>query len=78
MNGLAGRICALCGLRLANADGDLCAHHMFGGGDAGHWATGNRIMCDFVHRGIVPPTPPELHGASMQYLLRDLEERLAA
>lgn len=44
------RLCALCGLTLRNDE--LCSHHSFIYDD--DWATANRIMCDFFHRGIVP------------------------
>jgi hypothetical protein len=47
-------LCALCGGPSYGADA-LCAHHLHPGPD--DWATGNRIMCDFVHRGIVARTP---------------------
>jgi hypothetical protein len=30
----------------------LCPHHHCVYGD--DWATANRIMCDFFHRGVVP------------------------
>ena len=44
--------CALCGTELAG-DGHLCAHHDY---PAEHgWAMRNRLMCDLLHRGIVPP-----------------------
>jgi len=52
-------ICAQCGF-LTDSPEELCAYHVGGhgysapGGD--DWATGNRIMCDFLHRGIVLPT----------------------
>ena len=35
-------------------------NHLFSRAD--DWATGNRIMCDFAHRGIVPPTSGELEA----------------
>ena len=31
--------------------GELCAHHVPTEAD---WSSANRIMCDFVHRGIDP------------------------
>lgn len=50
-------LCASCGLQLSG-DAALCPHHHvnYSGED---WAAGNRIMCDFFHRGIVPPRVPE-------------------
>jgi hypothetical protein len=49
-------LCALCAQPTLDGD-DVCVFHLCGHGD--EWATGNRIMCDFVHRGIVPPAPCE-------------------
>jgi len=43
--------CVLCGLEVQDG-GALCAHHLCG--LAENWAATNRIMCDFVHRGIAP------------------------
>jgi hypothetical protein len=45
-------LCASCGLPVMG-DMGLCDHHHGKAGD--NWAIGNRIMCDFFHRGIVPP-----------------------
>jgi hypothetical protein len=47
-------LCALCGNDTHTAD-SLCAYHNPGTDD--DWAHSNRIMCDFLHRGVVPPTP---------------------
>jgi len=53
------RLCAQCGYITDNRDG-LCAYHVRDDslssihGDS--WAAGNRIMCDFVHRGVVEAT----------------------
>lgn len=44
-------LCVHCGLPTSGAR-ELCAHHDAGYGE--DWADGNRIMCDFLHRGIVP------------------------
>jgi hypothetical protein len=49
-------LCALCGGPSYGADA-LCLHHLHAGTD--DWATGNRIICDFIHRGIVGRTPAE-------------------
>jgi hypothetical protein len=43
-------VCINCGHPTLGV-GDLCPHHESGHGD--DWATGNRLMCDFLHRGIV-------------------------
>jgi hypothetical protein len=37
------------------------------------WATGNRIICDFVHRGIVLPRSPELADHSIEFLVGSAE-----
>ncbi len=47
-------LCAYCGLPTSRAD-VLCTHHTSVFGD--DWATGNRMMCDFIHRGIMTPAP---------------------
>jgi len=51
-------LCVLCAQPCVGPD-DVCAYHMSGPGD--DWATSNRIMCDFVHRGILAPAPRERH-----------------
>lgn len=43
--------CVMCGSEAPDG-GALCAHHLFGIAD--EWAATNRVMCDFVHRGVVP------------------------
>ena len=43
-------VCPVCGY-LMLMPGPMCSYHVAMGGR--DWATGNRIMCDFVHRGIV-------------------------
>jgi len=48
--------CAICGLPAAGP-GEICVHHLSFPAD--DWATGNRIMCDFLHRGIVLAGPRE-------------------
>ena len=47
-------LCVLCGLQLAG-DSALCAHHDYGAVNG--WAVVNRLMCNFLHRGIVPSGP---------------------
>ena len=42
--------CASCGLVLAS-DVALCPHHHVTNDE---WAAGNRVMCNFIHRHIVP------------------------
>jgi len=47
-------LCIQCGYPTSGAD-DMCVHHVAAYAD--DWAMGNRIMCDFLHRGIVSPPP---------------------
>jgi hypothetical protein len=44
-------LCSVCGQRVVGNAG-LCAHHAAVSTDS--WAVGNRILCDFFHRGIAP------------------------
>ena len=66
-------LCMLCA-QPTLGDEEVCVFHLHGQGD--DWATGNRTMCDFLHRGIVPvrrrerPVPVER--------LETLEEALSA
>jgi len=68
-------LCAHCAQPVLGSE-SLCAYHTFGQTD--DWAAGNRIMCDFVHRGIVSPTPCELADASIELLVGTLEGALSA
>jgi len=45
---------------------DFCGYHALG--DGGDWATGNRIMCDFIHRGMVPLAPRDTSETSIDVL----------
>ena len=45
-------MCASCGIPLSG-DLALCPHHHCSE-DQDHWAESNRIMCDFLHRGLIP------------------------
>ncbi len=47
------------------------APNLTGHGD--DWATGNRIMCDFLHRGIVLPGPCVPAGHSIDALVDEPE-----
>jgi hypothetical protein len=47
-------LCVICGYPTLT-DGDVCSHHTASLGD--DWAAGNRLMCDFLHRGIVSAGP---------------------
>jgi hypothetical protein len=46
-------LCAKCGGPTFGPE-ELCAYHH---DDGESWATGNRIMCDFIHRGVVASRP---------------------
>ncbi len=45
-------LCASCGLEQGD-EGQLCRHHV--ASHSNTWAVSNRIMCDFFHRGRIPP-----------------------
>jgi hypothetical protein len=47
-------LCVICGYSTLT-DGDVCSHHTASFAD--DWAAGNRLMCDFLHRGIVSARP---------------------
>jgi hypothetical protein len=67
-------LCTLCGQPTCGADA-LCTYHSSSHGD--DWATGNRIMCDFLHRGIVVAAPPPCARRALDVTLDSLElERL--
>jgi hypothetical protein len=68
-------LCARCGQPLFDRGG-LCAYHISSHGD--DWATGNRIICNFVHRGIVLPTLSEAVDHSIEFLVDRLEAALSA
>jgi hypothetical protein len=55
---------------------EFCAHHITGHTD--DWATGNRLMCDFLHRGIVPATPHGIADPFTEPLDDTLEVALTA
>jgi hypothetical protein len=54
---------------------DVCAYHLDGHVD--DWATGNRIMCDFLLRRIVRPVPRERSDA-LELLVEALDEAVCA
>lgn len=53
--GQAAMTCPACGMNLSGYDitRGVCSHHAASFGE--DWAGSNRVMCDFVHRGVVPP-----------------------
>jgi hypothetical protein len=63
-------LCTLCGHPTFGADA-LCAYHSSTNGD--DWATGNRIMCDFLHRGVVLAAPPARAPRVLEATLDSLE-----
>ena len=52
---------------------NFCLFHL--DGDEDNWATGNRIMCDFLHRGVLPPAPPDRLNA-LDVPIETLDEAL--
>ena len=50
--------CAQCGL-ITPDDAEMCVHHVVA--DEPDWAAANRMMCDFVHRGVAPPASSAHH-----------------
>jgi hypothetical protein len=65
--------CGLCG-QPAAGPGEICVYHLSFPAD--DWATGNRIMCDFLHRGIVPAGPRE-RADNLDVLVGVLDEAIA-
>lgn len=60
-------LCVLCGQQ--NPDESLlCAVHV---SSDEAWAASNRLMCDFLHRGIVPPRLDAEEPADLAFLLSD-------
>ncbi len=55
--------CAYCGLPNYGGDVICTYHHPYAGDD---WATGIRIMCNFLHRDIVPPSPAAGAGRDLE------------
>ena len=49
-------LCVVCA-QPTLGDTDVCVFHLYGQGD--DWAAGNRIMCDFLHRGMLRPASSE-------------------
>jgi len=49
--------CASCGFALSGTAA-LCRHHAVVYDQ--DWAVANRIICDLIHRGVVPPASPKL------------------
>jgi hypothetical protein len=62
--------CTNCGETVIDGS-TLCTYHVTGHGDG--WATANRIMCDFVHRGIVVSEVSEPADQLIDVLVEDLQ-----
>jgi len=69
-------ICVYCG-NLSFGPGPLCSYHI-NPADGVDWATGNRVMCDFVHRGIVAPASRRPARASFDVRIDGLDTALVA
>ena len=63
-------LCVHCGQPPSDSCGFCTDRHSDRGDD---WAEGNRIMCDFLHRGIVSPGPAESVARSIELLVDRLE-----
>ncbi len=50
-------VCAICGGLIAARTGVCAAHLAVADAD---WAARNRLMCDLLHRGKLPPGPPRI------------------
>jgi hypothetical protein len=67
------RLCALCGFPTIEPSG-LCAIHVLR--EDQRWSTGNRLMCDFLHRGVVPTSSGHEHDGSEAFIETLDEARL--
>lgn len=49
-------LCALCGGRLSKPEmfAGFCSWHSYVPANEDDWSFGNRLMCDFFHRGVIP------------------------
>jgi len=68
-------LCVLCAQPTLDA-GECCAYHIAGHTD--DWAAGNRLMCDFLHRGIVGAAPHHAADTSIELLDDSLEVALTS
>jgi hypothetical protein len=69
-------LCAFCG-HPTFGSGPMCPHHS-SVAEGDDWATSNRIMCDFLHRGIVTPVAAMGPPDALDGLLEGLETSLVA
>ena len=49
-------LCTACGVEILYQELALCRHHAMAA-DV-RWATQNKIMCDYFHRGVAPEENP--------------------
>jgi len=68
-------LCVLCA-QPTLGPGECCAYHLAGQTD--DWATSNRVMCDFIHRGVVGTTPHGAADLSIELLDDSLEVALTS
>ncbi len=59
-------VCMQCGQPTDGA-AEICSYHVYAIVDG--WATANRMMCDLLHRGIVPPAPSERDDEDIELLV---------
>jgi hypothetical protein len=53
-------LCVVCGTQLAGDTG-LCSNHSTAAAEG--WAVVNRLMCDFLHRGVAPSGASIIDGS---------------
>ena len=68
-------LCVQCAQPMSGSS-EICAYHTAGHTD--DWAKGNRLMCDFFHRGIVPATPHGVADLCLELLDDALEVALTS
>jgi len=68
-------LCVLCA-QPTLGPGECCAYHI--AGETDDWAAANRVMCDFVHRGIVGATAHDAADRSIELFDDSLEVALTS
>ena len=68
-------VCAQCAQPMFGP-GEFCAYHT--ASQTNDWATVNRLMCDFLHRGVVPATPHDIADPPIELLGETQEVALTA
>jgi len=69
-------LCAYCGHPTVRL-GSMCGYHASEPAGA-DWSRGNRIMCDFIHRGIVAPVSRVRARESLDVLFDRLQTAMVA